>query len=70
MANQAEQTEALLAEFDKRRTWPGLSYYAKTYGKTRAGVSWILLKARRARYLAMRRPHGKRNDLIGRGKEG
>ena len=56
----------LLKEFDRRAIWKSLSYYAEKYGVSRQRVQQILMAHRREKYLKLRRPQGKRNDLLGR----
>lgn len=63
-SDRSAKKRALLAEFDRRRTWPGVVWFATTFGVSRQWVSQLLKKERAARYAKLRHPTiGRRTDL-------
>jgi hypothetical protein len=54
---------ALLAEFDRRHSWPGICALAERFNTSRQNVSKILLRERGKRYGKLKGNRGRRKDL-------
>ena len=57
----------MLEEFDRRRTWPGVCWYAEKYGVSRQWVSELFKKERGSRYGRLKHPTmGRRGTSSGK----